>query len=330
MLTSAIDYEYVDTTGIEQGLNGSIIPTAEVSSFQAPFRFEDICYITEATKVWSYNYSNIISNPTYTQSTKYTQIMAAWQFIYNSMLSTYYNYYSAYGCTCFLNDSITQTPAQPRFNPNTGNPPGKEYFSRFAPTLLFDHTSVMDACIWQTQPATLSLREQPLDVDVMHRLYWILFQPCWQDTKSELDSSTVAYDKSYTFCQRGIKSGTGSWHTSDSGVINTHTGNVVNYSGSSGTSPVSYVQPAIVNRQTSQRVYYTDPMELKWYSWYSGSGSSYQSGYEYCYDGIDADAYAYIDFRRDDVIDAYAFVLYIAVNQNTMAEMRQYKFEPLT
>ena len=59
MLNSAADYNYITTTGIEPALTGQIIPVADVASLQAPIRFEDICYICEATRVWTFNDSQI-------------------------------------------------------------------------------------------------------------------------------------------------------------------------------------------------------------------------------------------------------------------------------
>lgn len=261
MLTSAADYHYITTTGIEQGLTGNIIPTAEVANCQAPFRFEDFCYICEATKDWSFNYVNIGLNPTYTQGYKSSLLEGAWRFIYESLSPDFTaRNIPAYGCAVFLNDNITQMPTLPRIANVVGT--NKQYFIDYARNLLFDPTPYMDACQWQASPSNLVISRKPIDVEVPHLLYWILFQPVWQQVKSMLDSGSEYYDSSYTFCARGMKSGTGQWHTSDSGVINIHTGNVVNNAGSYGTSETPYVQPKIINRQTSRRVYYTNPMEL--------------------------------------------------------------------
>ena len=73
MLNSASDYEYITTTGIEPALSGQIIPVADVASRQAPIRFEDFCYICEATRVWNYNDSEIRTqlNPQYVRTSKY-------------------------------------------------------------------------------------------------------------------------------------------------------------------------------------------------------------------------------------------------------------------
>lgn len=321
MLTSAADYKYITTTGIEQALVGNIIPTAELLSCQAAFRFEDFCYISEATRDWSFNYSSIRNqlNPSYTQSQKFSQLFAAWQFIYKNMQPSNTDYQSSYGCCVYLNDNITQMPVQPIVSKNTGYLYDKAYFNQNAPTLMFDYTSIMDACQYQRSPSQLNLGEQPIAVIVPHILYWILFQPVWQQVKSALDGQTVYYDKAYTFCQRGMKSGTGQWNESDNGIISTHTGSAVNQN-------FSYVSPAI--QRGVGGGYNTS--YLSWYNWYQTISGEYQSGYEYCYDGLTSDAYAYVDFRSDDVLDAYAFVEYIAINENNYREIKQYKFEHLT
>ena len=45
---------------------------------------------------------------------------------------------------------------------------------------------------------------------------------------------------------------------------------------------------------------------------------------------MDGDAYSYIDFRRDDIVSAYALVEYVATNNSTYLQSHQYKLEKLT
>lgn len=78
MLTSAADYQYINTQGVERGLTGNIIPTSDVAGLQAPYRFEDFCYISEATRVWSFNYFNIGLSPQYVQTFKRSILENAW------------------------------------------------------------------------------------------------------------------------------------------------------------------------------------------------------------------------------------------------------------
>lgn len=318
MLTSAADYQYINTQGVEQGLTGNIIPTSDVAGLQAPYRFEDFCYISEATRVWSFNYFNIGLSPQYVQTFKRAILERAWEFIYKSMLPTNNDHTNGYGCAVYLNDGITQLPVQPRFNPSTVDDTDKRYFVLFASNLLFDYTGFMDACIWQTSPGVLSLTRQKFDVIVPRLLYWILFQPCWQQVFNATDTASVPYDKTYTFVNRGLVSGNAQWHTSDSGNVVTHTT-------TAETIPnQGYVQPA-VNTNTTARPTWTSPVNLRQLRL-----TSPLSGYEYCYDGITGDAVAQVELRRSNVIDAYAFVEYRATNSSNYSTLCQYKFEPMT
>lgn len=321
MLTSATDYTYVDTAGIEAAFSGNIIPVADIESRHALFRFEDICYLCEATRVWSYNYINTGLNPTYTGRFKYLLLSTAWQHIHHAM-NPDYSLSNYYGCSVYLNDKITEMPVQPRHRSSMSYH-DKSYFAHYARDLLSDYTALMNKSPWQSATNGLDLIYQPLDVDVPRLLYWILFQPCWQGVNSSTDSQTEYYDKSYTFCQRGIKSGTGTYHKSSGGVITAYTGPAVNHD-------YSYVQPDIQTGTRSGRPTYSNPIRLNWYSYYGTVDGQYESGYEYCCDGIDTDAYAYVDFRRDDVLDAYALIEYRATTVDADNDSVQYKFEHLT
>lgn len=93
------------------------------------------------------------------------------------------------------------------------------------------------------------------DVNVPRLLYWILFKPCYQQVEAVLDSTTVSYDKTYSFCQRGMKSGNGQWHTSSGGVISLNTGTMAQISDS-----YAYVQPAIQTGTSRGRAVFANPM----------------------------------------------------------------------
>lgn len=163
------------------------------------------------------------------------------------------------------------------------------------------------------------------DVNVPRLLYWILFQPCYQQVEAVLDATTISYDKTYSFCQRGMKSGNGQWHTSSGGVISMNTGPMVQRSDN-----YAYVEPAIQTGTSRGRAVFAYPMQLRWYSYYQTVGGQYESGYECCYDGATGDVYAYVDLRRDDVVDAYALVEYKCTDDNNYRGVGQNKIERLT
>lgn len=145
MLTSAADYEYVTTTGVEAALVGNIIPVADNESRTPPMRYEDICYLCESTRVWTFDMLNSQLNPTY-PTTGRTLVERIWALLYRLMSPSYTSEYT--GCNCYLNDDITALPAQPRFN-FLYVYSSKAYFVHYAPTLLLDYTATMDTCPWQ-------------------------------------------------------------------------------------------------------------------------------------------------------------------------------------
>lgn len=321
MLNSASDYEYITTTGIESALTGQIIPVADVASLQAPIRFEDFCYICEATRVWNYNDSEIRNqlNPQYVRTSKYALLEYPWNWIYDVLKTGVAQKNRSYGCTVYLNSGIESTPTFTR----TSNWVG-DLKTVFGPmNLLFDPTAFMDACQWTDASGHLDLPYHPYDVLVPRLLYWILFQDVYQEVYSVSETSTTSYDKSYSFTQYSIKSGPATWHTSSGGVISTVTGAVEHKSPATSYPEVA---PIInINPRTTQ-----EPLGLRWYSYYGTQSGQYESGYEYCYDGVDGDAYSYIDFRRDDIVSAYALVEYVATNNSTYLQSHQYKLEKLT
>ena len=74
-----------------------------------------------------------------------------------------------------------------------------------------------------------------------------------------------------------------------------------------------------------------EPLVLNWYRYYGTTpGGQYESGWEYCYDGVDSDATCYVDFRRDDIVEAYALVYYNSTNNSTYEQKWQFKLEPMT
>lgn len=208
-------------------------------------------------------------------------------------------------------------PTLPRFDNSVSDLKG--FFGPL--NLLYDPTPKMDSnCRWLDTSGHLNLPYKPYDVIVPKLLYWVLFGTYYQEVYAVPDSSTTSYDKSYSFCQYAVKSGPATWHTSSGGVISTVTGNVVNSSNN------AYVDPIIqISTRTTQR-----PLALVWYRYYGTSSGQYESGYEYCYDGVDGDVESYIDFRRDDIVDAYALVQYVATNDNTYRQRYQFKLEKLT
>lgn len=325
MLTQASDYKYVDTTGVEPALTGQIIPTSDLASLAAPYRYEDICYICESVRTWCFNYTNIGLAPTYTYWGKYYIVEKAWEIIYNHMKKTY----QAPGCEVYLNQGIQSMPTMGRYDYSYS--PGynvKLYLRTFAPELMFDHTDIMNRCPYAdaTDGARISLQWQALDIDVMRLMYWILFQPCYQCIQWSSDGTTGDFDRSYTFSERGIKSGTGKYHKSNSGVITEYTGDVANR----WEGIYAYIMPAICTGESRGRKSWTRSMALDWFSYYRTVDGQYESGYEYCQEGVYGDAYAYVDLRRDDVVDAYAFVLYRAADYDSSRGLGQYKFEHLT
>lgn len=239
MLTQASDYKYVDTSGVEPALSGWIIPTSDIASLVAPYRYEDICYICESIRTWCFNYTNIGLAPTYIYWGKYYLMEQAWSIIYNHMNKTS----QASGCEVFLNQEISAMPTMGRYDYSTWGYNVKGYLRTFAPELMLDHTDIMNRCPYAdaTDGARISLQWQALDIDVMRLMYWIVFQPCYQCIQWSNDGVTGDFDRSYTFSERGIKSGTGKYHKSSGGVITEYTGDVANrYEGT-----YAYIVPAI-------------------------------------------------------------------------------------
>lgn len=109
MLSSAADYEYITTTGIEPALVGKIIPEYDLSSLQEPIRFEDFCYLCESIRVWNYNNSQVRNqlNPRYVQQYKYALMEDGWDWVYDTLKTSVAVKNRYYGCTLYLNDGIT-------------------------------------------------------------------------------------------------------------------------------------------------------------------------------------------------------------------------------
>lgn len=163
----------------------------------------------------------------------------------------------------------------------------------------------------------------PFASSVIRTLYWVMFHECYQEMKGATDSMTEYYDKSCTWAPRTMKSGTATVHQTSSGTITTVPAEVKNYS-----DDAYYIDVRCVPESGSRTSY---PLVLTNYRYYGTTpGGQYESGYEYCYDGVDGDAYINIDFRRDDILSAYALVEYAASNQSTYRETRQFKLEQLT